>query len=79
MIPNEILYRCRDFDWVSLLGIWRAIGYAPLFVLRQYRLRQFILTTQGLAQCEFAYKVTMSLCQVKKHSANRRTPTSDPV
>ncbi|MBA0688930.1 hypothetical protein Goari_006686, partial [Gossypium aridum] len=33
-----------------------AIGYAPLFVLRQYRLKQFISTTQGLAQCEFAYK-----------------------
>ncbi|MBA0805362.1 hypothetical protein Gohar_004883, partial [Gossypium harknessii] len=56
MILDEILYRCRDFDWVSLLGIWRAIRYAPLFVLSQYRLRQFISTTQGLAQCEFAYK-----------------------
>ncbi|KAA3482863.1 Pentatricopeptide repeat-containing-like protein [Gossypium australe] len=22
MIPNEILYRCEDFDWVPLLGIW---------------------------------------------------------
>ncbi|MBA0798623.1 hypothetical protein Gohar_009197 [Gossypium harknessii] len=27
----------------------------PLLVLRQYRLRQFISATQGLAQCEFAY------------------------
>ncbi|MBA0842596.1 hypothetical protein Goarm_002413 [Gossypium armourianum] len=33
-----------------------SIGYAPLFVLRQYKLRQFILATQGLAQCEFAFK-----------------------
>ncbi|MBA0572491.1 hypothetical protein Golob_002831 [Gossypium lobatum] len=41
---------------VSLLGIWGAIGYAPLLVLRQYKSRQFILATQGLAQCEFAYK-----------------------
>ncbi|MBA0803914.1 hypothetical protein Gohar_014074, partial [Gossypium harknessii] len=31
MIPDEILYRCRDFDW-------------------------FLQATQGLAQCEFAYK-----------------------
>ncbi|MBA0688928.1 hypothetical protein Goari_006686 [Gossypium aridum] len=53
---EDVLYRCGDFDWVSLLGIWKAIGYAPLFVLRQYRLKQFISTTQGLAQCEFAYK-----------------------
>ncbi|MBA0730507.1 hypothetical protein Golax_025670 [Gossypium laxum] len=37
MIPDEILYRCRDFDWIPLLRIWEAIGYAPLLVLRQYR------------------------------------------
>ncbi|MBA0754971.1 hypothetical protein Gogos_020596 [Gossypium gossypioides] len=45
----RILYRCGDFDWVPLLGIWGAIGYAPLLVLRQYRSRQFIPATQGLA------------------------------
>ncbi|KAG8482785.1 hypothetical protein CXB51_024136 [Gossypium anomalum] len=54
--PDEIMYWCGDFDWVPLLGIWRAIGYAPLLVLRQYRSRQFILATHGLAQCEFSYK-----------------------
>ncbi|MFQ6654395.1 hypothetical protein Gotur_025404 [Gossypium turneri] len=37
LLPDEILYRCGDFDWVPLLGIWRAVGYAPLLVLRQYR------------------------------------------
>ncbi|MFQ6629205.1 hypothetical protein Gotur_006989 [Gossypium turneri] len=26
-----------------------AVGYTPLLVLRQYRSRQFILATQGLA------------------------------
>ncbi|MBA0825134.1 hypothetical protein Goarm_021744 [Gossypium armourianum] len=31
---------------VPLLGIWGAIGYAPPLVLRQYRSRQFIPTTQ---------------------------------
>lgn len=56
MIPNEILYRCGDFDWVPLLGIWGAVGYVPLLVLSQYRSRQFIPATQGLAQCEFSYK-----------------------
>ncbi|MBA0785117.1 hypothetical protein Gotri_026826 [Gossypium trilobum] len=56
MVLDEILYRCGNFDWVPLLGIWRAVGYAPLLVLRQYRSRQFILATQGLAQCEFSYK-----------------------
>ncbi|KAA3477618.1 myosin heavy chain-like [Gossypium australe] len=57
MILDEILYRCGDFNWVPLLGIWGAVGYAPLLMLRQYRSRQFIPATQGLAQCEFLYKV----------------------
>ncbi|MBA0754904.1 hypothetical protein Gogos_020734 [Gossypium gossypioides] len=39
MVPDEILYRCGDFDWVPLLGIWGVIGYAPLMVLKQYRSR----------------------------------------
>ncbi|MBA0785108.1 hypothetical protein Gotri_025297, partial [Gossypium trilobum] len=39
LLPNEILYRCSDFDWVPLLGIWGAVRYAPLLVLRQYRSR----------------------------------------
>ncbi|KAG8496466.1 hypothetical protein CXB51_007547 [Gossypium anomalum] len=56
LIPDEILYRCGDFDWVPLAGIWGASGYAPLLVLRQYRSRQFIPATRGLAQCEFSYK-----------------------
>ncbi|MFQ6658021.1 hypothetical protein Gotur_027466, partial [Gossypium turneri] len=56
MIPSEILYRCGEFNWVPLLGIWGAVGYAPLLVLRQYRSRQFIPVTHGLAQCEFSFK-----------------------
>ncbi|MBA0817584.1 hypothetical protein Gohar_022223, partial [Gossypium harknessii] len=53
---RDILYRCKNFDWVPLLGIWGVVGYAPLLVLRHYRSRQFIPVTQGLAQCEFSYK-----------------------
>ncbi|KAG8490480.1 hypothetical protein CXB51_013626 [Gossypium anomalum] len=56
MIPGEILYRCGSFDWVPLLGIWGAIGYVPLLVLRQFGLRQFMLATHGLTQSEFAYR-----------------------
>ncbi|MFQ6658607.1 hypothetical protein Gotur_027797 [Gossypium turneri] len=37
-IPDRILYRCGSFDWVPLLGIWRAVGCAPLLVLRMKRL-----------------------------------------
>ncbi|KAL1179603.1 hypothetical protein V6Z11_A03G170700 [Gossypium hirsutum] len=55
-VPDEILYRFGSFDWVPLLGIWGAIGYAPLLVLRQYRSRQFISMTHGLAQSEFSYR-----------------------
>ncbi|KAG8491832.1 hypothetical protein CXB51_015087 [Gossypium anomalum] len=56
MIPGEILYRCGSFDWVPLLGIWGAIGYAPFRVLSQFGLRQFVPATHGLAQSEFAYR-----------------------
>ncbi|KAG8473194.1 hypothetical protein CXB51_035213 [Gossypium anomalum] len=56
MIPGEILYRCGSFDWVPLLRIWGAIGYAPLLVLRQFGLRQFMPATHGLTQSEFAYR-----------------------
>ncbi|KAG8503564.1 hypothetical protein CXB51_001540 [Gossypium anomalum] len=56
MIPGEILYRYGNFNWVPLLGIWGAIGYAPLLVLRQFGLRQFVPATHGLAQSEFAYR-----------------------
>ncbi|MBA0670938.1 hypothetical protein Goklo_024550 [Gossypium klotzschianum] len=35
LLPDEILHQCGDFDWISLLGIWGAVGYAPLLVLRQ--------------------------------------------
>ncbi|KAL1063569.1 hypothetical protein V6Z11_D13G152000 [Gossypium hirsutum] len=35
LLPDEILYRCGNFDWVPLLGIWGAVGYAPLLVLRK--------------------------------------------
>ncbi|KAG8489919.1 hypothetical protein CXB51_016001 [Gossypium anomalum] len=34
MVPDEILYRCGDFDWVPLLGIWGSVGYAPLLTRR---------------------------------------------
>ncbi|KAL1163368.1 hypothetical protein V6Z11_A07G265600 [Gossypium hirsutum] len=56
MIPGEILYRCGSFDWVPFLGIWGAIGYVPLLVLRQFSLRQFVPATHGLTQSEFVYR-----------------------
>ncbi|KAG8492528.1 hypothetical protein CXB51_009788 [Gossypium anomalum] len=56
MVPGELLYLCDSFDWVPLLGIWGAIGYASLFVLRQHGLRQFVPATHGLAQSEFVYR-----------------------
>ncbi|KAG8471869.1 hypothetical protein CXB51_036919 [Gossypium anomalum] len=56
MVPDEIMYRCGNFDWVPLLEIWGATGYTPLLALRQYKSRQFVPTTHGLAQCEFSFK-----------------------
>ncbi|KAA3467486.1 golgin subfamily A member 5-like [Gossypium australe] len=44
------------FDWLPLLGIWGAIGYAPLLVLR-------------LAQSEFSYKRDSYKKRVKEISS----------
>ncbi|MBA0819544.1 hypothetical protein Gohar_028315 [Gossypium harknessii] len=52
---------------VPLLGIWGAIGYVLLLVLRQYRSRNFIPATPRLAQFEFAYKDT----QVREDALER--------
>ncbi|KAL1183019.1 hypothetical protein V6Z11_A02G153100 [Gossypium hirsutum] len=56
MIPGVILYCCSSFNCVPLLGIWGAIVYATLLALRQFGLRQFVPTTHGLTQSEFAYR-----------------------
>ncbi|KAK5826095.1 hypothetical protein PVK06_021004 [Gossypium arboreum] len=56
LVPSEVLYRCGSFDWVLLPGIWGVVVYAPLLALRQYRARQVIPATQGLAQSDFSYK-----------------------
>ncbi|MBA0881780.1 hypothetical protein Goshw_016261 [Gossypium schwendimanii] len=45
LIPDGILYRCGSFDWVPLLGIWGAVGYAPLLVHRMKRLAVGSITT----------------------------------
>ncbi|KAH1092331.1 hypothetical protein J1N35_019588 [Gossypium stocksii] len=52
MVPNEVLYRCGNFDWIPLPGIWVAVGYAPLLVLRQYKAKQFIPATYGRSLAE---------------------------
>ncbi|KAG8472110.1 hypothetical protein CXB51_036809 [Gossypium anomalum] len=52
----SILYRCESFEWVHLPEIWRAVGYAPFLVLRQYRSRQFIPITHELTQSKFSYR-----------------------
>ncbi|KAG8496907.1 hypothetical protein CXB51_008003 [Gossypium anomalum] len=64
----QLLMESGCADWIALLQNlqsgdvdWRApwmdaIGYAPLLVLRQHGLRQFVPTTHGLAQSEFVYR-----------------------
>ncbi|KAH1098826.1 hypothetical protein J1N35_015747 [Gossypium stocksii] len=74
LVPDEVLYQCRSFDWVPLLGIWGAVGYTHLLVLRQYRSRQFISATHGLAQCEFSYKGDRYKKLVKSRRVNDNIP-----
>ncbi|MFQ6655371.1 hypothetical protein Gotur_025958 [Gossypium turneri] len=54
--PSVFLYKCKNQDWVPLLGLWGGLGYAPLMVQRQFASRQFVPVTDGLAQSEFSFK-----------------------
>ncbi|MBA0659991.1 hypothetical protein Goklo_012059 [Gossypium klotzschianum] len=36
MILDEILYRCGEFEWVPLLGIWGVVGYATLLPIEEH-------------------------------------------
>ncbi|KAG8480527.1 hypothetical protein CXB51_024592 [Gossypium anomalum] len=80
MVPDEILYRCGDYNWVPLLGIWGATGYTPLLALRQYKSRQFIPTTHELAQCELPYKgdhYRKKVRELKRVNDNIPRPSSE--
>ena len=55
-----LLYRCGNKLWVQLLGLWGAVSYAPLMVVRQLEGRQFISATVGLTQLEFSYDDPMA-------------------
>ncbi|MBA0823530.1 hypothetical protein Goarm_020256, partial [Gossypium armourianum] len=54
-IHHFVLYKYGNQDWVPLLGLWGGVAYAPLMVERQFTLRQFVPTTDGLAQSEFTF------------------------
>ncbi|KAE8672368.1 hypothetical protein F3Y22_tig00111843pilonHSYRG00112 [Hibiscus syriacus] len=45
----------KGSDTMTLLGLWGAVGYAPLLALRQYGARQFVPATCGLSGSEFGY------------------------
>ncbi|KAK8590888.1 hypothetical protein V6N13_030961 [Hibiscus sabdariffa] len=53
---RSFLYRCYEFNWLMLLGLWGGIGCAPLLVSRQFGSRQFMPFTQGLSDSEFAFE-----------------------
>ncbi|KAL4366639.1 hypothetical protein GQ457_05G019660 [Hibiscus cannabinus] len=36
LLTIEYLYRCYNYHWLMLLGLWGAIGCAPLLVSRQF-------------------------------------------
>ncbi|MFQ6627052.1 hypothetical protein Gotur_005990 [Gossypium turneri] len=59
-VATPMLDNISEEKWMAILHSLQdedgAVGYALLLVLRQYRSRQFIPVTQGLAQCEFTYK-----------------------
>ncbi|GLT40975.1 hypothetical protein SLA2020_150680 [Shorea laevis] len=52
-----LLYRCGNYSWVPLLGLWGAIAYAPALVRRQIGSLQFMPVTYQLDTFEFAYGI----------------------
>ncbi|MBA0739662.1 hypothetical protein Gogos_012908 [Gossypium gossypioides] len=61
-----ILYRFGDFEWVSLLGIWGAIGYAPLLTRRMKRLAVGPMTTPEHNEWWVEESMIISPSKVKK-------------
>ncbi|MFQ6631198.1 hypothetical protein Gotur_009974 [Gossypium turneri] len=45
LLLDEILYQCEDFDWVPLLGIWKAVGYTLLLTRQMKSLAVGPMTT----------------------------------
>ncbi|KAL4385991.1 hypothetical protein GQ457_09G013970 [Hibiscus cannabinus] len=45
LIQGDYLYRCEEYLWVPLPGIWGGTGYCPLLVVRQYGSMQFVPAT----------------------------------
>ncbi|MBA0876078.1 hypothetical protein Goshw_009529 [Gossypium schwendimanii] len=78
LIPDRILYHCGGFDWVSLLRIWGAIEYAPLLAIRQYNSRQFVLATNGLAQCKMK-RLVVGLMTTPEYDEWRSKRTNDNI
>ncbi|KAL4367586.1 hypothetical protein GQ457_05G010780 [Hibiscus cannabinus] len=52
---TKILYKCGDYNYLMLLGVWSGIGCAPLLVSRQYGSRQFVPVTADLNTTEFEF------------------------
>ncbi|KAL4326397.1 hypothetical protein GQ457_11G025490 [Hibiscus cannabinus] len=52
---TKILYKCGDYNYLMLLGVWGGIGCTPLLVSRQYGSRQFVPVTAGLNTTEFEF------------------------
>ncbi|XP_022150759.1 uncharacterized protein LOC111018820 [Momordica charantia] len=57
MSTKPMMYRCGKFHSLPLLGPCGCVSYAPLMVLRQIWVRQFIPATHDLRNSEFAYDV----------------------
>ncbi|EOY10682.1 Uncharacterized protein TCM_025984 [Theobroma cacao] len=55
MPHHPILYKCGNEPWVTLMGPWGAISYAPIMVRRQFGSEQFVPMTHRLNTLEFAY------------------------
>ncbi|GMI90005.1 hypothetical protein HRI_002669800 [Hibiscus trionum] len=53
----HFLYKCGNYNWLMMSGLYGGIACAPLLVSRQFGSRQFVHVTSSLSHTEFAFMV----------------------
>ncbi|KAL4386417.1 hypothetical protein GQ457_09G026370 [Hibiscus cannabinus] len=74
LLTIEYLYRCYDHHWLMLLGLWGAIGCAPLLVSRQFGSRKE--TIEQYQQALKAEKDNTAAWKRKSHDSKIRLTES---
>ena len=55
MSRPPLLFCYGNLSWIPFFGLWGVISYAFILAIRQFKAKQFILATVGLALLELMY------------------------